>query len=239
MSFPLLKQTFKANFAVWSLVTLVMNAILAQLILMKQTATMVGPMYYGMLASTIIALFVVICGDKVLVGQVDQGSMAYILTAPIKRTTVALTQMGYLIGSLIVTFGLMVGTSLLANNIADAGFKSQVLIDLNLGAFMVALAFAGIVFAASGIFNLSKFALGTGGLLVILFILLAIIGSFADYGVKALDTVQDLTIVSLFDYKNIMIEGSQWLPKLAVLGGIAVATFGVGTAFFAKKDLPL
>lgn len=239
MSFPLLKQTFKANFAVWGLVTLVMNVILAQLIMMKQTTSMVGPMYYGMLASTIIALFVVICGNKLLAGQVDQGSMAYILTAPIKRTTVAVTQLVYLVGSLVVTFGLMGATSVIANNIVNAGFKSHVLVDLNFGAFMVALAFAGIMFAASGIFNLSKNSMGTGGLLIILFILLAIIGSFADYGVSALENIQKLTIVSLFDYKNIMVEGSKWLPKITVLGGIAAVTFGIGTTVFAKKDLPL
>jgi ABC-2 type transport system permease protein len=239
MSFPLLKQTFKSNFAVWGLVTLVMNVILAQLIMMKQTQALVGPMYFGMLASTMVALFVVISGNKLLAGQVDQGSMAYILTAPIRRTTVAITQLVYMVGSLAVTYGAMAGVSVIANNIADAGFKTQTLINLNFGAFMVALAFAGIMFAASGIFNLSKYAFGTGGLLVILFILLAIVGSFADYGVAGLEDVQHLTIVSLFDYKNILVAGSKWLPKLAALGGIAAVTFGVGTTAFAKKDLPL
>lgn len=239
MSFPLLKQTFKSNFAVWGLVTLVMNIILGQLIMMKETRAMVGPMYYGMLASTIVALFVVICGNKLLAGQVDQGSMAYILTAPIRRTTVAITQLVYMVVSLAVTYGLMGAVSIAANNIADAGFKTQTLINLNFGAFMVALAFGGIMFAASGIFNLSKYAFGTGGLLVILFILLAIVGSFADYGVAGLENVQHLTIVSLFDYKNIMLAGSKWLPKLAALAGVAVVTFGIGTTAFAKKDLPL
>ncbi|MCH4171557.1 MAG: hypothetical protein LKF36_10050 [Lactobacillus sp.] len=239
MSFPLLKQTFKSNFAVWGLVTLVMNIILGQLIMMKQTQAIVGPMFYGMLVSTIIALFVVISGNKLLAGQVDQGSMAYILTAPIKRSTVALTQIFYFVGSLIVTFGLLTATGLVVNNLADAGFHSQVIVDLNLGALLVALAFAGIMFAASGIFNLSKFAFSTGGLLVITFILLAIIGSFADYGVKGLESIQHLTIVSLFDYKNIMVEGVKWLPKLVFLGGIAATTFGIGTIAFVKKDLPL
>ncbi|KRM61941.1 hypothetical protein FC26_GL001012 [Paucilactobacillus vaccinostercus DSM 20634] len=239
MSFPLLKQTFKSNFAVWGLVTLVMNIILAQLIMMKQTRTMMAPMYYGMLVSTMVALFVVICGNKLLAGQVDQGSMAYILTAPIRRTTVAFTQMIYMVLSLVGTYGLMAIVSVSANNIADAGFKAQTLVNLNIGAFMVAFAFAGIMFAASGIFNLSKYSLGTGGLLIILFILLAIVGSFATYGVDALKDVQHLTIVSLFDYQNILIEGSKWISKLAVLGGIGVVTFGIGTTVFAKKDLPL
>ncbi|WP_203650020.1 hypothetical protein [Secundilactobacillus yichangensis] len=239
MSFPLLKQTFKANFSVWGLTTLIMSILLGQLMAMKETVTLVGPMFYGMLAPALVALFVVIAGNRILAGQVDQGSMAYIMTAPIRRTTVAITQMVYMIGSLIATYGIMTVVAVAVNHLVDAGFKTAVLVNLNFGAFMVALAFAGIMFAASAIFNRTKYAMGTGGLLIIAFILLAIIGSFSNYGVKGLDAVQNLTIVSLFDFKNIMLEGSKWLPKLAGLAGVAVATFGIGTTVFAKKDLPL
>lgn len=239
MSLPLLKQTFRSNLAVWGLVTLIMNILLGQLIAMKQTVALVGPMYYGMLVPTLIALFVVISGNKVLAAQVDQGSMAYILTAPIKRLTVALTQIFYLVASLVVTFGTMTGTAIVTNHLANAHFTNQILIYLNIGAFMVALAFSGIMFAASGSFNRSKYALGTGGLLIIAFILLAIVGSFASYGVPALKTVQHLTIVSLFDYKNVLLSGSKWLPKLGVLGIISVLTYVWGAGRFVKKDLPL
>lgn len=239
MSFPLLKQTFKSNLAVWGLTTLIMNVLLGQMVAMTATRALLGPMFYGMLVPALIAIFIIIVGDKLLAGQVDRGSMAYILTAPIKRITVVTTQMIYMIGSLAVTFGLMTTTAVAVNKAVDAGFNNHVLLYLNLGSFGIAFAFAGIMFAASGIFNLSKRALGTGGLLILAFILLAIIGSFANYGVSGLEHVQHLTIVSLFDYKNILVQGSKWLPKLSVLGGIGALTFATGSMVFVKKDLPL
>lgn len=239
MNLALLKQTFKSNFPIWGLTTAIMTGLLAQMITMKQTRMLLGPMFYGMLAPTMIAIFIIVAGNKLLAAQVDKGSMAYILTAPVKRVTVAITQAFYYVASLAATFGIMGVTSVIVDNMVDAGFKSQVLINLAFGSFAVAIAFAGIMFAASGIFNLSKNALGTGGLIILIFLLVAIVASFANYGVSGLKDLQNLTIVSLFDYKNIMVEGTKWLPKLAALGAIGVAGLTAGTTVFTKKDLPL
>ena len=113
--------------------------------------------------------------------------MAYLLTAPVRRLTVTLTQTLYFIGALVVTFGSMTVTSLLVNHYAEAGFAKKILVELNFGA--LAIAFAGIMFLASGVFNLSKLSLGTGGVLILAFILLAVIASFVNYGVSGLDDV--------------------------------------------------
>ncbi|WP_262335497.1 hypothetical protein [Limosilactobacillus fermentum] len=87
----------------------------------------------------------------------------YLLTAPVRRLTVTLTQTLYFIGALVVTFGSMTVTSLLVNHYAEAGFAKKILVELNFGALAIAFAFAGIMFLASGVFNLSKLSLGTGG----------------------------------------------------------------------------
>lgn len=144
-------------------------------------------MFYGMLVPALSAIFIIIVGNKLLAGQVDRGSMAYLLTAPVRRLTVTLTQTLYFIGALVVTFGSMMVTSLLVNHYAEAGFAKKILVELNFGA--LAIAFAGIMFLASGVFNLSKLSLGTGGVLILAFILLAVIASFVNYGVSGLDDV--------------------------------------------------
>lgn len=140
-----------------------------------------------MLVPALSAIFIIIVGNKLLAGQVDRGSMAYLLTAPVRRLTVTLTQTLYFIGALVVTFGSMMVTSLLVNHYAEAGFAKKILVELNFGA--LAIAFAGIMFLASGVFNLSKLSLGTGGVLILAFILLALIASFVNYGVSGLDDV--------------------------------------------------
>ncbi|WP_235719984.1 hypothetical protein [Limosilactobacillus gastricus] len=238
MSIPLLKQSIKANFATWAIVTLILNILLGQLLSMDMAA-LVNQMYYNMLMPSVISIYIIITGNKLLANQVDRGSMAYILSAPIRRTTVVTTQAIYFIGSLAATFLTTTGTFMMVNNMADTGFANDVIVYLNLGAFMVSLALAGIMFAASGIFNLSKNVMGTGGLLVLAFLIIAIVGSFADFGVPDLKPMQHFTILSLFDIKNILAGGSDWIPKMAVLGGIGLGTITLGGLSFVKKDLPL
>lgn len=238
MSIPLLKQSIKANFVTWALVTLILNVLLGQLLAMDM-ASLISQMFYNMLMPAIISIYIIITGNKLLAGQVDQGSMAYILSAPIRRSTVVLTQAVYFISSLLVTFLITTGTFMIINNIVDGGFADKTIVALNFGAFMVSAALAGIMFAASGIFNLSKNVMGTGGLIVLVFLILAIVGSFADFGVPDLKPIQHFTILSLFDIKDILLKGSEWLPKLGVLGVISVGAFTLGSITFVKKDLPL
>ena len=241
MSLPLLKQSLKANFSLWAVVTVILNLILAQLLLMKGMSIMVPTVYYGMLCLIICSLYIVITTNKLLAGQVDRGSMAYILASPIRRSTVAITQLVYLIGSLVVTFGLLTVNFLLCNTtLSDKlTFTTETAIYLNVGALMVALALAGICFMTSGIFNLSKYSIGTGGMIVVAFLLLALIGSFSAYGAPDLDVFKNLTIVSLYNIPDIIANVHHWAAQLVVLGGIAFVTFSVGSVWFTKKDLPL
>lgn len=238
MSLPLFKQSFKSNFGLWAIVTVVMNVILGQLVSLKMFA-LVPQMYFGMLAFAMVSLFIVITANKLLVDQVDRGSMAYILSTPIKRRTVVFTQLIYLVGSLAITFLLLGTTFMVTNNMVNGPFSNEVIIHLTLGAYATSLALSGIVFASSGFFNLSKYSMSTGGLLVVAFLLIAIIASFSNYGVSDLDALHNFTIISLFDINNIIKNGTEWLPKAWTLVAIALVGYGFGTVSFIKKDLPL
>ena len=241
MNFPLLKQSIKANAAIWGVVTIIMNVILAQLLLMEGMAIMVPTLYYGILCFALIALYIVITTNNLIAGQVDRRSMAYILSTPIRRSTVVVTQIVYLVGSLFITFASLAIYFLFCNQNLDASiaYAYDKIILINLGAFFVALALSGICFLTSGIFNLSKYSIGTGGMIVVTFLLLSLIGSFSDFGVSGLDVFRNLTIISLFNIPDIIANTNNWVIHLAILGVIAVATYGVGGIWFTKKDLPL
>ncbi|MFC4770554.1 ABC transporter permease subunit [Enterococcus hermanniensis] len=241
MSFPLLKQSIKANISLWGIVTVIMNVILAQLLLMDGMSQLVPTMYYGMLCLMMCALYIVIATNNLLAGQVDRGSMAYILSTPIKRSKVVITQLIYLAGSLFVTFSLLTINFLLCNQTlsAQASFATDTIVYMNLGALLVALALSSICFMTSGIFNLSKYSIGSGGMIVVAFLLLALIGSFSNYGVTGLDVFKDLTIVSLYNIGDIIADKGQWVAQLSILGIIAIIGYSVGGIWFTKKDLPL
>lgn len=209
-----------------------MSVILGQLVGLKMFE-LVPQMYFGMLVFALVAIYVVIVANKLLVDPVDRGSMAYILSTPIKRSTVAFTQIFYLVASLAVTFLLAGSTFIIANNAVSGPFSNQVIFNLIFGAFITSLALSAIVFATSGFFNLTKYSMSTGGLLVVAILLIAIIASFSNYGISDLKPLQNFTIVSLYDVQNIMKSGSEWLPKLSVLGLIAVAGYSFGTISFS------
>lgn len=239
MNISLFNQTFKANFAVWGLTTVILNVLLGQMVAMPATRPLLGSMFFQMLVPAISAIFIIITGNKLIANQVDCGSMVYILTTPIKRSTVALTQSIYFAFSLFLTFASMTATALITNNLSNAGLKNATLLHLNVASFTLAIAFAGIMFLASCIFNLSKYAYATGGLLILAFILIAIIGSFSAYGVSSLDWVNNFTLVSLVDIKNILTNGSAWIGKAWILAGISMVTLLLGNITFCHKDLPL
>jgi ABC-2 type transport system permease protein len=60
--------------------------------------------FYGMIAVVLPVIYVVLTANGLIASQVDRGSMAYTLSTPIKRRTVAATKGTYLITAVICMF---------------------------------------------------------------------------------------------------------------------------------------
>lgn len=60
--------------------------------------------FYSMLAIILRLIYIIITANSLIASQVDKGSMAYLLSTPIKRSTVVKTQATYLITSLVCIF---------------------------------------------------------------------------------------------------------------------------------------
>ena len=118
------KQTFKSNFKIWLIITIalcVMNTVLIGAF-NPETITSMNDMvsgtalanilgdssFIGMLSQTfysiqgiiLLLIYIIITANSLIVSQVDRGSMAYTLSTPVKRTTVVVTQMTYLLTAL-------------------------------------------------------------------------------------------------------------------------------------------
>ncbi|MDR2700616.1 MAG: ABC transporter permease [Nitrososphaerota archaeon] len=65
---------------------------------------MLSGTFYGMLAVVLPVIFVVLTANGLIAAQVDKGSMAYTLSTPIKRRTVATTKGIYLITAIFMMF---------------------------------------------------------------------------------------------------------------------------------------
>jgi ABC-2 type transport system permease protein len=128
------KQTLRSNWKLWAVFTAIMAIISALVIAtydpkmiqtmmsmvkdmpgmadmmgdrmdgMTSLLGMLGESFYGMQGVILALIFIIMTANTLVASQVDRGSMAYILSTPIKRAKVVRTQALYLISSVFCMF---------------------------------------------------------------------------------------------------------------------------------------
>lgn len=208
----------------------------------------IGSIFYRIAGLLLPMVFVIMTANGLLAGQVDSGSMAYVLSTPTKRRTVTVTQMTYLIVSLFAMFALLTVTSVIAVWISGGNAfainYAQILL-FNLGAFLTMFAFAGFTFMCSSLFNRTKYSLGIGGGVTIFSLVCTILGLFGStvvpsaMRISAMNFFNYLSLITLYDTVSIMGGTLSYLWKFGVLLAVGIVTFIIGVFRFDKKDLPL
>lgn len=223
---------------------------LMQMAEMDKTA-MLNKMYFTAMGLLPVFIFVVIVGNFLIAGQVDSGSMAYVLATPVKRFAVANTQAVFLIVSpfIICTAGCI--ARIAASNAFTGEADAVMNVALYFGMYLLAEAVGGICYMGSCLFSQSRKATAFGGGIAVWFFLASLLGLFgADdmvnmgMGVEELDIFNNLTLVGLYDISALSTVGSgstdySFVWKLCILAGIAAAAYAIGNICFQKKDLPL
>jgi ABC-2 type transport system permease protein len=237
MNIALFKQTIKENFGLWLAMTGLQGLMLFGMGLNASVA-MSAISYYNMLPEIFLAIFVVITASSLVAAKVERGTMTYILCQPLTRSKVIMTQAIYLIVALFSMFLIsavchITATAMSAGGLLD-GDISKILF-LNLGLFALGLAYSGICFLASSIFNTTKQSSGLSGGIVGAQIIFPIVAMFsANYAF-----LKYLTLSTLFDINEIM-TGDEWfLMKIGILAVVGLVLYGASVAVFKKRDLPL
>lgn len=210
----------------------------------------VGSIFYKLAGLLLPIIYVIMASNNLIAGQVDSGSMAYVLSTSTKRRTVVFTQAIYLIGSLLAMFSLTTVTGCVCLAIVKADSTSIImsygeLILLNLGAFLVLFALSGLCFFTSCWFDRSKRSMAIGGGLSIYSLVGAMLGLFGTQTIPsvvrldALNYFNYTTIISLFDSVSIIDGTLTFLWKFAILIVFGVVGYVIGARKFVKKDLPL
>lgn len=208
---------------------------------------MVGSIFYKMAGLLLPIIYLIMTANSLVAGQVDSGSMAYVLSTSVKRNTVVFTQAMYLIGSLFAMFACTSVTSVICFSLAEADTSLTYgkLLLLNLNAFLAAFAMSGISFFASCWFNRSKYSIGFGGGLNMFFLVASMLGLFGSTVMPSIMRMDSLngfnyvTIISLFDASGILAGDLSFLWKMAVLVVVGAVLYIAGGIRFRKKDLPL
>lgn len=235
----LMKQTIKSNWGLWAILTGVQVFFLCAMVLGGKISVMVtGLTYYGLLPGLISAVYVCVTANKLIASQVDKGTMAYILSTPVNRSRVAITQLTYFVGSIFAMYLISGLAHIVCHTIAFKGITgvdAGMIISLSVGLFVLNVALSGICFLASSYYNLSKYVIALGGGAVGAFHLLAIMGMFGE----TFRWMRNISLVSLFDVNSILSDGAAYIWKFIVLGVVGVITYTLGCIAFTKRDLPL
>jgi len=208
---------------------------------------LVGSVFFKMAGLLLPIIYMIMVANALIAGQVDSGSMAYILSSGTKRDEVTLTQALFLVGSLLAMFICTTVTSLICMAIVDVTTELNYgkLLLINLGAFLVMFAMSGICFLASCCFNRSKHSMALGGGLNMFFLVATMLGLFGSsvlpsiIRMEALNAFNYVSIISLFDVVSILEGTTAFIWKWAILIVVGVACYVAGSLRFRKKDLPL
>ena len=243
MNKSLFIQSFKANWKIWLVVTLVMAMLVAQFCAMEEgVMDLTTVIFYGMMTVIIPTIYVVVCANNLIARQVDDGSMAYILSSPIKRKTVTNTQIGFLSGSLFITFLITYLTHILVRTVVGSESLSYLqILYLNISSYATVLALSGICFMFSGIFNRSKYSIGSSGMISVFFILMSMMAMFGGLSpsMDILSNFKYFTIITLCDKTSITSGTNIWIIETIILLSISFITYFIGSLWFNKKNLPL
>jgi ABC-2 type transport system permease protein len=191
---------------------------------------------YGFILIVFPMIFSIIRGNGLVARYVDRGSMASLLAAPVKRRTVALTQMTVLLTGVVwlvvyATVIELVTISLHAPDQAD----TATLLKLNAGLLSLHLFIGGICFLASCIFDETRHSLALGaGLPGLMFILQLL----AQAGDKT-EGFKYATFFTLFNPDAIAAGESGAMGGTFILLAGAALLYSAAVAVFTKRDLSI
>ena len=208
----------------------------------------VGNILFRIAGLLLPMIFVIMTANGLLAGQVDSGSMAYILSTPTKRSKVTITQMIYLILAVLLMYVCVCTTSIVCMEIikdSEITITIEEMIKFNIGAFFVMFAVSGICYLSSAIFNREKNSISVGGGLTMFFLVCSILGLFGEkvipsaIRIEAMNYFNYASIISFFNVNSMLNGTNDYMVGLAILFAIGIVTYIIGIIKFDKKDLPL
>lgn len=189
---------------------------------------------YGFILLIFPMVFSILRGNGLVAKYVDRGSMAALAAAPVKRRTIALTQMSVLIsGVFLLILYSTVLEIVIAQNYFPGDLELPKLLMLNGGLLCLQLFIGGICFLASCLFSDTKYSLGFGAGIPSLMYVLQML---ANAGEKA-EAARYFSLFTLFDPEAIAAGDPGAMTGVAVLLGGAVLLYAAGVLVFCRKDL--
>ncbi len=189
---------------------------------------------YGFVLLIFPMVYSALRANGLIAKYVDGGAMVYLVAAPVRRRTIACTQMLVLLSGIGL---LLIYTTALEAAMARVLFPGALAMDdllvLNGGLLVLHFMMGGICFLASCLFSETKysFLLGAGlPVLMYVFQMVANVGDGARF-------MRYFSAFSLFDPNGLAAFAQGALLKAVILMLAALVLYPAGIAAFCKKDL--
>ena len=191
---------------------------------------------YGFIMLLFPLIFIIIAVNKLVMGFIDNGSLAGILATPNSRGKIILTQLLSLYIWLCILMVCVTAVGIVSANML---FPDELDIErylcLNAGTLMLWFAVASITFFSSCIFNDVKYYYFVGAGIPILFFFFNMMGNMGE----DLEFFKFATIYSLFPADKLIAGDTQAVLPCIILLLICILLSTVGGIYFTKKDLSL
>lgn len=189
---------------------------------------------YGFILIVFPMVFCILRGNSLIAKYVDRGSMVTLVAAPVKRRTIACTQMWVLLSGILILVLYATGLQIA---VCRASFPEEPvvaeLLKLNTALLCLHLFIGSICYLASCLFSDTKYSIAFGaGIPALMYV----IQMLANVGQKA-EKLKYITFFTLFNPDRILAgEGSAIVGAGVLLLG-AILLFVTGIAVFCRKNL--
>ncbi|GFI37640.1 hypothetical protein IMSAGC015_01827 [Lachnospiraceae bacterium] len=215
----------------------VMPEIMASVGMSAGATSLIGFMIsylYGFILLIFPMVFCILRGNGLIARYADRGSMVTLLAAPVKRRTVAITQMSVLVSGVLL---LVIYATGLEFAMAETCFPGELaiweLLKLNTALLCLHLLIGSICFFASCVFSDTKYSIALGAGVPALMYILQMLANAGDQA----DKIRYFTFFTLFDAEGMAAgENSAVMGMLALFIG-AAALYAAGIRAFCRKDL--
>lgn len=189
---------------------------------------------YGFILLIFPMVYCILRGNGLIAKYIERGSMVSLTAAPVKRRTVALTQMTVLVSGILILVVYSTVLQIICSEINAPGeLNVSQLLRINVGLLCLHLFIGGICFLASCIFSDTRYSVGVGAGIPALMYVLQMLSNVGANAEKA----KYFTFFTLFRPDDIIAGDSSAVIGVAVLLIGSMGLYALGIIVFSKKDL--
>lgn len=191
---------------------------------------------YGMIFLVFPMVYTIMTANKLIAKQIDRGSMAYLLAAPVSRKKVAFTQLLVLLTGVVLLVFASAGIGAIVAKVMFPGeLDMAAYLKLNGGALLLHLVISGICYLASCVFNDAKWSVAAGaGIPVLCYVIQMVANLGGNY-----ENVKYATFFTLYS-PTAVLRGEDWiLAAMFAMTFVSLILYGCAIFIFNRKDVPV